>query len=293
MSRTTRCAAVLAVVCMVMGATGAMGGTIPVLIDPVLPDFGLATFHPIESATLTNPFFPASTFIQYIYEGEFDDEGETILERIVVTTTPEVKQILGVRCRVINDKAFENGVLMENTDDWYAQDLAGNVWYMGEESISYEYDDDGNFLGINDEGSWEAGDDGAEAGVLMWANPAVGMSYYQEWYEGEAEDQAQVESLILPVSVPYGDFTNTLQTLETTALDEEVFEFKYYAYGLGLLLEQELEVEGPLDGLIALDPGDYEVVKRIELISASTPEPTTLTLLALGGLGLLRRRRRR
>ena len=77
-----------------------------------------------------------------------------------------------------------------DTHDWYAQDDDGNVWYMGEEVINYEYDDDGNLLGTNSDGAWEAGVDGAQPGIIMWAAPQVGRSYYQEFYEGRGRGHA-------------------------------------------------------------------------------------------------------
>ncbi|MCA9624692.1 MAG: hypothetical protein KC731_36965, partial [Myxococcales bacterium] len=90
--------------------------------------------------------------------------------------------------------------------DWYAQDDDGNVWYMGEESESFEYDDDGNLIGSSTEGSWEAGLDVAgtgevaQPGFVMLASPAVGDRYKQEYYPGEAEDEAKVLAVDEPVS---------------------------------------------------------------------------------------------
>ncbi len=91
--------------------------------------------------------------------------------------------------------AWNEGVLVEDTFDWYAQDTAGNVWYLGELATNYEYDNKGNFIGTNNDGSWEAGVDGALPGYAIEANPQVGDNYFQEFAPGIAEDEGQVISI--------------------------------------------------------------------------------------------------
>jgi hypothetical protein len=97
--------------------------------------------------------------------------------------------------------------LAEETLDWYAQDQAGNVWYFGEDSKEIE-----NGTVVSTKGSWEAGVDGAKPGVVMQANPQIGVSYRQEYYYGEAEDMAEVLSLSESVSVAFGSYQNCLKT---------------------------------------------------------------------------------
>ena len=88
---------------------------------------------------------------------------------------------------MIRDVATEDGTPVEITDDWYAQDKDGNVWYLGEAVRNFE---NGKF--VDREGSFEAGVDGAEPGVVMPADPVPGLSYRQEYYKGEAEDKGEV-----------------------------------------------------------------------------------------------------
>ncbi len=156
-----------------------------------------------------------------------------------VYVTYDTKDILGVQTTVVRDVAWDEGVLVEDTLDWYAQDTAGNVWYLGELATNYEYDDEGNFIGTNTEGSWEAGVDDALPGYIMKANPQVGDKYYQEFAPGIAVDEAEVLSLDESISVGFGDFDRVLKTLEFTELEPDVFEFKYDAPGVGQILAEE------------------------------------------------------
>ena len=170
---------------------------------------------------------------------ESDGESDYAFESNQVYTTFETKEILGVQATVVRDVAWEEGVLIEDTLDWYAQDTDGNVWYMGELATNYEYDDAGVFLGTNTDGSWEAGVDGALPGYLMEANPQVGDRYFQEFREGIAEDEGIVESLDEIVTLELETFENVLKIRDFTALEPDVFEFKYFAPNLGQILAEE------------------------------------------------------
>lgn len=178
-------------------------------------------------------FTPGTTFV---YEGKTADGPE----RVETYVSHKTREVLGVKCTVVRDKAFLNGKLSEDTFDWYAQDSEGNVWYFGEDTKEYE-----NGKVVSTKGSWEAGVDGAKPGIVMEANPRVGDSYRQEYYEGEAEDMAEVLSLDASglndaVSVPYGSFGDVLMTKEWNPLEPGVLEYKYYAPGTGLIGEEQI-----------------------------------------------------
>jgi hypothetical protein len=179
-----------------------------------------------------NPYFPLTPGTTRVYEGETEDG----LERIEVVVTHDTREILHISCIVVRDTVSLDGELVEDTFDWYAQDNDGNVWYMGEDSKEYE---DGEV--VSTAGSWEAGVDGAQPGIIMQANPQVGAAYRQEYYAGEAEDMAEVLSLTETASVPYGSFDALLMTKEWTPLEPGVAEQKYYAAGTGLVLEVMVE----------------------------------------------------
>jgi hypothetical protein len=174
-----------------------------------------------------NPYFPLVPGTTYTYRGE--TEGVPTRDVMIVTT--DTKVILGVTTIVVRDQAYENGVLIEDTFDWYAQDKAGNVWYFGEDTK--ELDANGNV--ISTEGSWEAGVNGAEPGIIMEANPKKGDKYQQEFAAGVAEDMAQVIGFEDSFCVRYGCFEDVLVTKEWTPLEHSVVENKYYAKGVGLI----------------------------------------------------------
>jgi hypothetical protein len=193
------------------------GGDYDPAVDPA--DFG----GPVDNPYL--PFLPGS---RWVYEGTSD--GET--ERIEVAVTGETRQVMGIEAVVVRDTVSVDGEVVEDTDDWFAQDAEGNVWYLGEDSKEYE----GGEV-TSTEGSWEAGVDGALPGIVMPAAPAVGQAYRQEFYEGEAEDLAEVLRLDGRETVAGEAYDALLVTEEWNPLEPDVVEEKSYARGIGLVVE--------------------------------------------------------
>ena len=178
-------------------------------------------------SVIDNPYFPLEPGTTFTYRGE--TEGTPT--RNVTTVTSDTKVILGVTTIVVHDQAYEDGVLVEDTFDWYAQDKDGNVWYFGEDTK--ELDENGKV--ISTEGSWETGVDGAEPGIIMEANPKKGDKYQQEFAADVAEDMAQVIGFEDSFCVRYGCFEDVLVTKEWTPLERGVVENKYYAPGVGFI----------------------------------------------------------
>jgi hypothetical protein len=180
---------------------------------------------------ITNPWWPLRSGSRWVYR-ETAPDGK--VQRDVVTVLAKTKLIAnGVTARVVHDVATEDGTPVEVTDDWYAQDRCGNVWYLGEATTEYE---DGK--PVSTQGSFEAGVGGAQAGVIMPAHPRVGMRYRQEYSRGQAEDRAEVVSLREQVEVPFGHFPRgtVLMTRELNPLEPKVLEYKFYARGIGPVL---------------------------------------------------------
>ncbi len=211
--------------------------------DPAEPTFSAARFGP-ESATIDHPYLPMAPGTTWTYTAETEEGTETT----VVEVLDETRTVAGVEARVVRDRVFMDGMLVEDTRDWFAQDDEGNVWYMGEAVDNYEYDDEGNLLEVTHEGAWEAGKDGAQAGILIKADPAVGDSYRQEFLEGVAEDMAEVQALGVTVELENGvEYEGCVQTLEWNPLEEDSEEYKYYAPGVGVVKEEEVSGEGVVE----------------------------------------------
>src|SRR5215475_8116678 len=177
---------------------------------------------------IDNPFFPLPPGVTFIYKGR----KELSKERDVFAVTDRTIVIDGVICRVVHDRVFVRGVLRENTFDYFAQDRDGNVWYFGEDTA--ELDKKGNV--VSTEGTWRAGVNGAQPGVIMEAHPQVYDHYFQELAAPLAQDEATVLSLHETAAVPLAKFRNCLLTKEFTQLEPGNVEHKFYARGVGFVL---------------------------------------------------------
>jgi hypothetical protein len=198
--------------------------------------FGPAPYDPVIDpanfvSRIDNPYFPLRPGTTFIYEGQMPDG----FERDELAVTHNTRVILGVTCVEVHDSVFTDGVLTEDTLDWYAQDREGNVWYFGENTQELE---DGLISTI--EGSFMAGVNGDKPGIIMKAHPAVGNFYRQEFSLNNAEDFAQTLSLNEVVTVRFGTFNHCLKSEERTPLEPDVVEDKFYAPGVGTVLEVDL-----------------------------------------------------
>jgi hypothetical protein len=191
------------------------------------PTFDKSNFH--DPLKIDNKYFSFKPGTIMIYNGT-DEEGKP--DRDVITVTNETKEIQGIPTRAVNDTEWVNGKRVETTNDWYAQDDKGNVWYMGEFTTDFTNKKNPH------EGSWQAGVNGGKGGIIMMAEPKVGVTYDQELAKGIAEDKATVISLNNNLTVPYGSFSNVLKTKEFSTLEPDVSENKYYAANVGDLKEK-------------------------------------------------------
>ncbi len=204
--------------------------------DAYAPRIDPATFQP----QVDNPWWPLVPGTTYRY---LERKGNETTD-VVVTVLPQRKTILGVDCVVVHDQASRQGTVLEDTFDWYAQDKRGNVWYFGEDTKAY--DDKGH---VSTAGSWEAGVNGAQPGIVMLADPAPGPAYRQEYLRGEAEDMGQVVATNEAVSVPFGQFSPSVQTKEWSLL-EAGSDRKWYARGIGFIRSQA--EDGEVAELVAM-----------------------------------------
>jgi hypothetical protein len=221
------------------GSDGLPQGSEPVKLDPA--DFTLQ---------IDNPYWPMRPGNRWVYR-ETDTTGTK--QKVVVTVTRRTKTVAaGVTARVVRDVATENGKPVEITDDWYAQDKAGNVWYLGEAVRNYK-----NGKLADREGSFEAGVRGAQAGVVMAADPRPGLAYRQEYFKGKAEDTAAIVALGADrVQVPAGFFAkDVLITRELAPTEPKTEELKFYVRGIGEVLSVHTDGDGERSELIRYTRG--------------------------------------
>jgi hypothetical protein len=196
--------------------------------------FGPAPYHPrIDPSNfvsaVTNPYFPLPPGTTFVYEGQTADG----FEHDEFAVTHRTRTILGVTCVEVHDTVRTDGKLTEDTLDWFAQDKDGNIWYFGENTHELE-----NGLITTIEGSFVSGVDRAKPGIVMKAHPMVGDFYRQEFALANAEDYAETVSLGATVRLANGHtYNNCLKSKETTPLEPHLLEFKFYAPGVGNVLE--------------------------------------------------------
>ena len=250
----------LGVVCAVAGiawgasALAGNGGDLPQGSEPVALDPSDFT------ADVDNPYSPLVPGTRWIYR-EIDHGGDVV--EVIVTVSTETKKIAnGITARVVRDTVTAGGELIEDTFDWYAQDAQGNVWYLGEDTAEFA---DGALASTA--GSFEAGVDGALPGIIMPADPTVGMRYRQEYYEAEAEDNGEVLSTDEQVEVPYGHFDDVLLTKDTITIEPDVLEYKLYARDVGLVLALGISGSGGREELVAVEQVDDETA----MLAGTTP----------------------
>jgi hypothetical protein len=202
------------------------------------------------SINIDNPYWPMSPGTKWVYS-ETDTKGTR--QKVVVEVTHKTKMIAnGIEARVVRDTVTENGAPVEITDDWYAQDKAGNIWYLGEYVSNYK-----NGKVVDHGGSFEAGVDGAQPGIAMPANPEPGLSYRQEYYKGEAEDKAAIITVgEEQVQVPFGYFNkDVLMTRDLVPTEPKVQELKFYARNVGPLLSVHTDGAGGRAELVSYSQG--------------------------------------
>src|SRR6266576_3828402 len=213
--------------------------------------FGPARYDPVIDPAnfvrhVTNPFFPLPPGQTFVYEGQTGDG----FEHDDFIVTHKTKRIMGVPCTEVHDVVYLDGKLAEDTLDWYAQDRQGNVWYFGENTAEFE-----GGRPVTLAGTFTAGVNNDKPGIIMEANSVVGDFYRQEFSLANAEDNALVVSLNTTVTVPRGTFTHCLKTLETTPLEPDARENKYYASGVGNVLTVDLQT-GDRIKLVKIHPNN-------------------------------------
>jgi hypothetical protein len=179
-----------------------------------------------------------------VYQGV--KAGQTQVDTVTVTNRTRVVAE-GITARVVTDVAKHGSTLLEKTSDWYAQDDQGNVWYVGEDTAAFLPNGK-----VDTSGSWEAGVNDAEPGLIMEANPQIPDAYRQEFLTGEAEDTAWIVDRGGSVTVPYGKVKNVLTSLEATRVEPGAYDQKIYGPGIGIVREQALTGDQEIAELVSV-----------------------------------------
>lgn len=179
---------------------------------------------------VTNPFSPLPVGAKWILEGR--DDGDAI--RLEITVLPNTELVAGVATRVLEERESANGILVEVSRNFFAQTADGTACYFGEDVDIY---DSRGVAIVSHEGQWRAGVSGAVPGIFMPAAPALGMAFRQEVAPGVAEDRVVIRGMGESVTTPAGTFTNTVHFLETTPLEKGAESTKYYARGVGIVVD--------------------------------------------------------
>ena len=214
--------------------------TVPASAAAVKSPVPKASHFARGSNLVDNVWFPLLRGSVYVYEGQKDGEQA----RDVMTVTAKTKLITGIRAAAVADRLFLNGRLAERTTDWYAQDKHGTVWYLGEKTAEL------NVRGkvTTTEGSFLNGRLGARGGIFMPASPAVGQSFKQESFRGQAEDRFRILDLAAAVTTPAVSSATAMLTEETTPLEPGTVDHKYYVQGIGTVEEQQVAGAPPGQG---------------------------------------------
>jgi len=183
------------------------------------------------SSTGANPYFSLQPGYQLYLKSKDGD--------LTITVLDETKTVDGVETRIVEERETEAGKLIEVSRNFFAISKTDkNVYYFGEDVDMYNRR--GKITGHG--GSWQAGENGAKAGMMVPGKPAVGDRYYQEVAPKVAMDRAEIVSLTAKLTVPAGAFKDVLKTEETTPLEPGVKEYKYYAAGVGLLQDGDMKL---------------------------------------------------
>ena len=198
------------------------------------------TLHPSDFvARVDNPWFPLKPGSKWFYRGK-DDHGH-FADKMHVKH--KRKKILGVYATIVHDVVLRDKRRREVTNDWYAQDQHGNVWYFGENTK--ELDRHGHVT--SREGSFKSGKNGARPGVLFPGHPRVGQTARQEYLKGHAEDHFKILDTSARVKSHYVSSRHAVETKEWTPLEPGIVDHKWYVRGVGDVKEKT--VKGGLERL--------------------------------------------
>jgi hypothetical protein len=194
------------------------------------------------SNTGANPYFILEPGRRLVYEGEDDGVQKRVIITVLDATRPVTLDIGGesrtVVTRIVEEREFEDGVLVERSRNFFAICAPTNdVFYFGETVNIYEPGEP-----ISHDGAWLAGRDGAQPGIIMPGRFLLGARYHQERAPGIAMDRAEHTRIGLTVDTPLGTFKGCVEVIETSPLEPGAESIKVYCRGIGLVVDDTVRL---------------------------------------------------
>ncbi len=186
------------------------------------------------ATTGQNRFFILEPGYTTVYAGNEDGQHK----RLTITVLKKTRVIDGIRTRIVLERQTSNGHIEEISQNYFAIDKrTRNVYYFGEDVNIYNHG-----VAVSHESAWRSGVNGAKFGLAMPGDPALGQQFQQEHAPGVAEDMAEIVATGIRAHVAAGTFKGSIKTRETSPLEPGTEEFKLYAPGVGLVLDDTLEL---------------------------------------------------
>ncbi len=210
---------------------------------------------------IDNPYFALPIGKKLVYEAETEDG----IERIEIFVPGWTREVMGVETLVFWDRVYLDGELIEDTRDYLAQHKeTGDVWYFCEHVDNYEDQEL-----VNHDGAWLGGVDGALPGKWVLGNPEVGDYFLNEYYIGEAEDEAEIVGIDETAVTPFGTFRHCVKHREGSRLFPEK-AYKYFCRDspvMGTAIEEDL-----------MPPDNVDVIQTAKLIDIDMNEALGVSL---------------
>jgi hypothetical protein len=179
-----------------------------------------------------NPWFPLAPGTVWTYR-HYTPYGS---HEVLATVLPGHRMIAGVPTTAVRWQVPRSGGRRTVALRWYAEDLAGNVWWFGQRVRR-------SGLRVDElvDRSWLAGRDGAEAGLVLSAVPRVGDGYANAEERRVVDRRSTVVSLTATVATPRGTYHDTVLTRDVSSLEPTRVVQSFFARGIGLVAQQTIQ----------------------------------------------------
>ncbi|MBI4880019.1 MAG: hypothetical protein HY812_10235 [Planctomycetes bacterium] len=190
---------------------------------------------------ITNTYFPFVAGGVKVYRGKSDGARTVVVDLYSNDTRVFTWGGGPVAAHVLKETEFEDGKIVEISQNYFAQADNGAVYYFGE--VVDIYDENGQV--VDHEGSWLVGGPtlpsdpagtavATDPAVYMPGNPEVGDQFKPEDLFPVVDETVTVLSLDETVKTEAGKFKDVLKARETSQLDSGQ-EIKWWGKGVGVV----------------------------------------------------------